>query len=64
MRPTTGKPSKAARDNIVRVRLSEPSRPVEEGRIFSIIAAVRQCHKPPNHGIGGIIIPPKNGATR
>jgi hypothetical protein len=22
------------------------------------------CHKPPNHGIGGIIIPPKNGATR
>ncbi len=22
------------------------------------------CYKPPNHGIGGIIIPPKNGATR
>jgi hypothetical protein len=22
------------------------------------------CHKPPNHGIGGTIIPPKNGATR
>ncbi len=21
-------------------------------------------HKPPNHGIGGILIPPKNGATR
>ena len=23
-----------------------------------------ECHKPPNHGIGGILIPPKNGATR
>jgi hypothetical protein len=22
------------------------------------------CYKPPNHGIGGILIPPKNGATR
>ncbi len=21
------------------------------------------CHRPPNHGIGGILIPPKNGAT-
>ncbi len=22
------------------------------------------CNKPLNHGIGGILIPPKNGATR
>ena len=34
--------------------------------LFSVYGtnANGHCHKLPNHGIGGIIIPPKNGVTR